>query len=122
MSDLWLPMRVSSANSSAGATHQLSSGYTSSLAVGKCISSGNSFALTVAKYLAWDLHNWQWNDLEHFIPNNPPLNLMLHLANSSAGATHQLSSGNTSSLAVGKCTSSENSFALTVAKYLAVRS
>nr|GEY68164.1 hypothetical protein [Tanacetum cinerariifolium] len=43
-------------------------------------------------------------------------------ANSSAGATHQLSSGNTSLLVVGKCTSSGNSFALTVAKYLAVGS
>nr|GEY50845.1 hypothetical protein [Tanacetum cinerariifolium] len=52
-----------SANSSAGVTHQLSSGNTSSLAVGKCTSGGNSFTLTVAKYTS------SGNDLEHFIPN-----------------------------------------------------
>nr|GEX54555.1 UBN2 domain-containing protein [Tanacetum cinerariifolium] len=40
---------INSGNSSAGATHQLSSGNISSLAVAKYTSSGNSFALTVAK-------------------------------------------------------------------------
>nr|GEY80704.1 hypothetical protein [Tanacetum cinerariifolium] len=57
------------ANSSAGASEQLSS--------------GNSFALTVAKYSSSGIFiTGSGNDLEHFIPNNPPLNLMLHLQSS----------------------------------------
>nr|GEX40145.1 retrotransposon protein, putative, unclassified [Tanacetum cinerariifolium] len=59
----------SSANSSAGATQQLSS--------------GNSFALTVAKYSSSGIFiTSSGNALEHFIPKNPPLNLMLHLQSS----------------------------------------
>nr|GEX35706.1 hypothetical protein [Tanacetum cinerariifolium] len=54
-----------SANSSAGATQQLSSENTSSLAVAKYSSSGIFIT-------------GSGNELEHFIPNNPPLNLMLH--------------------------------------------
>nr|GEX99714.1 hypothetical protein [Tanacetum cinerariifolium] len=54
---------------SAGGTHQLSSGNSFSLTVAECSSSG--IFITSNR-----------NDLEHFIPNNPPLNLMLHLQSS----------------------------------------
>nr|GEZ09584.1 reverse transcriptase domain-containing protein [Tanacetum cinerariifolium] len=57
------------AKSSAVATQQLSS--------------GNSFALTVAKFTSrGNIITSSGNALEHFIPNNPPLNLMLHLQSS----------------------------------------
>nr|GEZ06307.1 hypothetical protein [Tanacetum cinerariifolium] len=65
------------------------------LTVGKCTSSGTSIgnalehfiALTVAKYSSRGIFiTGSRNDLEHFIPNNPPLNLMLHLPVSPASA------------------------------------
>nr|GFB66369.1 hypothetical protein [Tanacetum cinerariifolium] len=57
------------ANYSAGATAQLSS--------------GNSFALKVAKYSSSGIFiTRSGNALEYFILNNPPLNLMLHLQSS----------------------------------------
>nr|GEZ96773.1 hypothetical protein [Tanacetum cinerariifolium]GFA25490.1 hypothetical protein [Tanacetum cinerariifolium] len=48
-------------------------------------SSGISFLLAVGTFFTgsknffwqWELHNWQWECLVQFIPNNPPLNLML---------------------------------------------
>nr|GFC88374.1 hypothetical protein [Tanacetum cinerariifolium] len=47
------------------------------------LSSGNSFALTVAKCSSSRIFiGNSGNALEHFIPNNPPLNLMLHLQSS----------------------------------------
>nr|GEU54732.1 reverse transcriptase domain-containing protein [Tanacetum cinerariifolium] len=47
------------------------------------LNSGNSFALTVAKYSSSRIFiTSSGNALEHFIPNNPPLNLMLHLQSS----------------------------------------
>nr|GEV32620.1 hypothetical protein [Tanacetum cinerariifolium] len=62
--EVWL-----GANSLTGATHQLSS--------------GNHFAITVAKYSSSGIFiTSSGNALEHFIPNNPPLNLMLHLQSS----------------------------------------
>nr|GEZ05702.1 putative ribonuclease H-like domain-containing protein [Tanacetum cinerariifolium] len=33
-------------------------------------------------YCQWELYTWQWECLVHFIPNNPPLNLMLQLQSS----------------------------------------
>nr|GEX45244.1 putative reverse transcriptase domain-containing protein [Tanacetum cinerariifolium] len=57
------------ANSSAGVTDQLSS--------------GNSFTLIVAKYSSSGIFiTSSGNALEHFIPKNPPLNLMLYLQSS----------------------------------------
>nr|GEU68017.1 reverse transcriptase domain-containing protein [Tanacetum cinerariifolium] len=57
------------ANSSAGATEQLSS--------------GNSLSLAVAKYSNSGIFiTSSGNALKHFIPNNPSLNLMLHLQSS----------------------------------------
>nr|GEW57331.1 hypothetical protein [Tanacetum cinerariifolium] len=49
--------------------------------------SGFTFLLAVATFFTgsgkffcqWELYNWQWECLVHFIPNNPPLNLMLQL-------------------------------------------
>nr|GEY49046.1 hypothetical protein [Tanacetum cinerariifolium] len=58
-----------SKNSSVVATQQLSSGNSSALTVVKCSSSGIFIASSGNAY-------------EHFIPNNPPLNLMLHLQSS----------------------------------------
>nr|GEW51902.1 hypothetical protein [Tanacetum cinerariifolium] len=47
------------------------------------LSSGTSFALTVAKYSSSGIFiTGSENALEHFISNNPPLNLMLHLQSS----------------------------------------
>nr|GEX77836.1 histone acetyltransferase GCN5 [Tanacetum cinerariifolium] len=67
--------------SSAGATHQLSSGNISSLAVATYTSSGK-IPLVVGTSSSSGNFFWQWefitdcgNILEHFIPNNPPLNL-----------------------------------------------
>nr|GEX78457.1 hypothetical protein [Tanacetum cinerariifolium] len=86
--------------SSAGTSQQLSSGNTSSLAVAKYsssgifitgmqtssagasqqLSSGNTSSLAVAKYSSSEIFiTGSRNDLNHFIPNNPPPNLMLHL-------------------------------------------
>nr|GEW62170.1 ribonuclease H-like domain, reverse transcriptase, RNA-dependent DNA polymerase [Tanacetum cinerariifolium] len=68
---LWIQNQLLdySANSSAGAIGQLSS--------------GNSFALTVEKYSSSGIFiTGSGNALEHFIPNNPPLNLMLYLQSS----------------------------------------
>nr|GFB47180.1 hypothetical protein [Tanacetum cinerariifolium] len=50
-------------------------------------SSGFPFLLAVRTFFTgsgnffwqWELYNWQWECLVHFIPNNPPLNLMLQL-------------------------------------------
>nr|GEV73192.1 hypothetical protein [Tanacetum cinerariifolium] len=47
------------------------------------LSSGNTFALTVGKCTSGGIFiTSSRNDLEHFIPNNPPLNLMLYLQSS----------------------------------------
>nr|GEW54098.1 reverse transcriptase domain-containing protein [Tanacetum cinerariifolium] len=47
------------------------------------LSSGNAFALTVGKCTSNGIFiTSSGNDLDHFIPNNPPLNLMLHLQSS----------------------------------------
>nr|GEY40313.1 hypothetical protein [Tanacetum cinerariifolium] len=51
---------------------------------------GFSFLLAVASFFSgsgkffwqWELYNWQWEFLVQFIPNNPPLNLMLYLQSS----------------------------------------
>nr|GFA38502.1 reverse transcriptase domain-containing protein [Tanacetum cinerariifolium] len=51
------------------------------------LNSGISFLLAVGTFFtgsgnfSWqrELHNWQWECLVYFIPNNPPLNLMLQL-------------------------------------------
>nr|GEX87324.1 hypothetical protein [Tanacetum cinerariifolium] len=70
-------------NSSAGVTHQLSSRDSFALVVGKCTSSGNAFSLTVGKCTSSRIFiTSSGNDLEYFIPNNPLLNLMLHLQSS----------------------------------------
>nr|GEV79841.1 retrovirus-related Pol polyprotein from transposon TNT 1-94 [Tanacetum cinerariifolium] len=47
------------------------------------LGSGNAFTLTVGKCTSSGIFiTSSGNDLEHFIPNNPPLNLMLHLQSS----------------------------------------
>nr|GFA57956.1 hypothetical protein [Tanacetum cinerariifolium] len=49
------------------------------------LSSGNAFALKVGKCTRSRIFiTSSGNDLEHFIPNNPPLNLMMHLQSISA--------------------------------------
>nr|GEW29391.1 histone deacetylase 14 [Tanacetum cinerariifolium] len=60
---------VSCAKSSAVATQQSSSGNSFAITVAKCTSRGNTITRS-------------GNALEHFIPNNPPINLMLHLQSS----------------------------------------
>nr|GEV97694.1 retrovirus-related Pol polyprotein from transposon TNT 1-94 [Tanacetum cinerariifolium] len=65
-----------SANSSAVETQQLSSRNSFSLTVAKCTSSG-IFIASSGIFIASS-----GNALEHFIPNNPPLNLMLHVQSS----------------------------------------
>nr|GEU59646.1 hypothetical protein [Tanacetum cinerariifolium] len=84
-----------SANSSARATQQLSSGNSFALTVEKYTSSGITItssgnaleyfiALTMGKCTSRGIAITRiGNVLEHFIPNNPPLNLMLHLQSNS---------------------------------------
>nr|GEZ32444.1 hypothetical protein [Tanacetum cinerariifolium] len=112
------------ANSLAGATHQLSSGNISSLAVAKYTSSGNFFwhsAYLTAGFFAVSTLSvvGLFVALSAAFTNLIAVTLGLRIiftssANSLAGATHQLSSGNISSLAVAKYTSSGNYFALPV--------
>nr|GFA57745.1 hypothetical protein [Tanacetum cinerariifolium] len=47
------------------------SGFTLLLAIASFYTGSGNF------YCQWKLYNWQWECLVHFIPNNPPLNLML---------------------------------------------
>nr|GEX93291.1 hypothetical protein [Tanacetum cinerariifolium] len=86
-------------------------------------SSGFSFLLAVATFFTgsrnffcqWELYNWQWECLMHFIPNNPPLNLMLQLK-SSISINVDINLVFKFSLQSAMATQQWNSFALTVAK------
>nr|GEU89354.1 hypothetical protein [Tanacetum cinerariifolium] len=52
------------------------SGISLLLAVGTFFTGSGNF------FCQWELYNWQWECLVHFILNNPPLNLMLQLHSS----------------------------------------
>nr|GEY18457.1 hypothetical protein [Tanacetum cinerariifolium] len=68
--------RKSFSKSSEQMCHLPGSGFTFFLAVETFFTGSGKL------FCQWELYNWQWESLVHFIPNNPPLNLMLQLQSS----------------------------------------